>query len=91
MITYLHIYANDQFYGTVLNRDNLATTIRELRSNTGTWITVVETYNSSIETKISMPVPKPSIDELDISPEHKQMLIEILAQGENAICPPLSL
>ena len=91
MITYTHIYANDQLYQTVTSRDTLAQIIAALRANTGTWITIVETYHSDIQTTVAMPLPTPTIDELEVSAEHKQILLDIVALGPDAVCPPLNL
>ena len=79
-IKYLQIYRDSEIHVTLQSRDNLAQTIMDLLDNhPGAWITILETDNADIRTTLGLPVPIPTVDELHLTPQGRQLLDDLLA------------
>lgn len=83
-IKYLQIYRDSEIHVTLDNRDTMAQVLTDLLDNyPGAWITILETDNQNIRTTLGLPVPIPTIDELELTPQGRQLLTDLLAAEAN--------
>ena len=83
-VKYLQIYRDSEIHVTLVNRENLMQTITDILDNyPGAWITLLETDTQMIRTTLGLPVPIPTFDELELTPQGRQLLTDMLAAEAN--------
>lgn len=85
-IKYVQIYRDSEIHVTLENRDNLAQTIQQVLDDyPGAWITVIETDIPTIRTTLGLPVPIPTVEELELTPQGRELLNSLLAQDGQSL------